>query len=204
MLTKQAKTLSDKQVAALVRFVESETRYPERNRSIVLLSYKAGLRSKEIALLRWGMLTDCEGAMTSELRLPNSASKGKSSGRAIPLHPALRRALDELYKQRTTKNNAVPSADDYVCVFQRDIQSEATRVQNVHYLFGHWYKSLGFAGASSHSGRRTFITSAAKKISSVGGSLRDVQSLAGHSSLQTTARYIEYDSDAVKKLVEVL
>ena len=58
-------------------------------------------------------------------------------------------------------------------------------------LFAGWYRALGFNGCSSHSGRRGFITNAARKIGAVGGSLRDVQLLAGHSSLSTTQRYIE-------------
>jgi integrase len=66
------------------------------------------------------------------------------------------------------------------------------------------FKTLGLTGASSHSGRRTFITNAARKVSQVGGSLRDVQQLAGHSSLATTQKYIEGDSDAKWKLVSLL
>jgi len=56
----------------------------------------------------------------------------------------------------------------------------------------------------SGCGRRTFITNAAKKISTVGGSLRDVQQLAGHSSLQTTQRYIEGDTEAKKAIVRIV
>jgi integrase len=59
-------------------------------------------------------------------------------------------------------------------------------------------------GCSSHSGRRTFITNAARKISSVGGSLRDVQALAGHSSLAVTQRYIDGSEDARAKVVELV
>ena len=51
---------------------------------------------------------------------------------------------------------------------------------------------------------RTFITNAARKISTVGGSLRDVQSLAGHSSLATTQRYIDGDSEARRRVVELV
>ena len=71
-------------------------------------------------------------------------------------------------------------------------------------MFRKWYRDLGLVGCSSHSGRRTFITNAARKISTVGGSLRDVQFLAGHSSLNTTQRYIEGDSEARSRVVDII
>ena len=65
-------------------------------------------------------------------------------------------------------------------------------------------RALGFNGCSSHSGRRGFITNAARKIGTVGGSLRDVQLLAGHASLSTTQRYIEAHADAQRRIVELV
>jgi integrase/recombinase XerD len=38
----------------------------------------------------------------------------------------------------------------------------------------------------------------------VGGSLRDVQLLAGHSALGTTQRYIEADGMAQRKIVQIV
>jgi integrase/recombinase XerD len=70
-------------------------------------------------------------------------------------------------------------------------RSKGMSPQAVVNLFQRWYRHLGFMGCSSHSGRRTFITNAARRISTVGGSLRDVQVLAGHSSIRTTERYID-------------
>ena len=64
-------------------------------------------------------------------------------------------------------------------------------------------RALGFSGGSIHSGRRTFITGAAKKISTVGGSIRDVQILPGH-ALSTTQRYIEADVEAQRKAVDLI
>ena len=66
------------------------------------------------------------------------------------------------------------------------------------------FAELAIAGASSHSGRRTFITAAAKKITEAGGSLRDVQELAGHASLATTQRYIQGDTAAKRKVIELI
>ena len=76
-LTKQAKILSKPQVEAVLSFLAS-TRHPVRNRLIFLLSVKAGLRAKEIASLKWSMVTDVEGKLTDAISLPNAASKGRS------------------------------------------------------------------------------------------------------------------------------
>ena len=56
----------------------------------------------------------------------------------------------------------------------------------------------------SASGRRIFITNTARKISTVGGSLRDVQMLAGHTNLRTTQRYIEANPEAQVRIVEMI
>jgi integrase/recombinase XerD len=71
-------------------------------------------------------------------------------------------------------------------------------------MFQGWYRDLGLVGCSSHTGRRTFITETAKKVYTVGGSLRDIQVMVGHRSLNTTQRYIDYDSDAQRKVVSLL
>ena len=71
-----------------------------------------------------------------------------------------------------------------------------------------WFRSLyarlGFAGCSSHSGRRTFVTNAARRVHKAGGSLRDVQELVGHRSIAVTQRYIDGDTAAKRWLVRLL
>jgi integrase/recombinase XerD len=194
MLGKQAKTLSNAQIKAVLLHLE-RSRNPIRNRLIFLLSIKAGLRAKEIAELTWRMVTDAQGEITSEIRLENTASKGRSGG-VIAMNAELRQALID-WRQKSwvmdTKARVV-----------RTERSAATTASAMVNLLRNWYLELGFDGCSSHSGRRTFITNAARKISLVGGSLRDVQALARHSSLSTTQRYIECDVDAQRRVVELI
>ena len=70
--------------------------------------------------------------------------------------------------------------------------------------FARAYEALGLKGCSPHSGRRTFITRAARVVHKAGGSLRDVQLLADHRSNQTTQRYIDGDSEAQRRLVSLI
>ncbi len=190
-LSKQAKTLNMNQIALLYAMLEG-TRYPARNRTIALLSIKAGLRAKEIANLTWDMITEPDGALAAAIHLRNVASKG-NSGRVIPLNKELREALSLL------KNQGARSP--FVIISER---SERVSAVAIVPLFASWYRTIGLRGCSSHSGRRTFITNAARKISTAGGSLRDVQVLAGHKALGTTQRYIEADAEAQKKVVDLI
>ena len=66
------------------------------------------------------------------------------------------------------------------------------------------FAGLGLQGCSSHSGRRTFVTRAARLIQKAGGSLRDVQQLVGHQSIKTTQGYIDGDYDAQRRLIRML
>ena len=163
---------------------------------IFLLSVKAGLRAKEIASLTWAMVTDAEGALTDAISLTDIASKGRG-GRVIPINKELRAALAALKADAAKAGRQSP----FVVMTERASRTSSFAIVN---KFGAWYQGLGFSGASSHSGRRTAITQWARKISTVGGSLRDVQMLAGHSALSTTQRYIESDGLAQRRVVELV
>ena len=195
-LKRQAKILSKGQTDAVLAYLTA-TRHPERNRAIFLLSARAGLRAKEIASLTWAMLTDAEGNIGDAIHLVDQASKG-SSGRVIPLNRELKAALVQIQKSQVGGR-----ASPFVVTTERARQTSAAAAAIVN-LFAVWYRALSFNGCSSHSGRRGFITNAARKIGTVGGSLRDVQLLAGHSSLSTTQRYIEAHADAQRRIVELV
>lgn len=182
---KQAKVLTDAQVRAALATVKTPT-----DRVMILLSVKAGLRACEIAALTWGMVTDAQGVIGDTIALPNSASKGKGGGREIPLHPDIQAALGDVEGRegRIVRGRG-----------GRPFTANAVAVR-----FHRLYKSLGFEGASSHSGRRTFITRGARKITEAGGSLRDIMQLAGHKSLSTTQGYIEGSADAKRRVVAMI
>jgi integrase len=191
-LGKQARVLSKAQIEAVLGYL-SKTRHARRNRAIFLLSAKAGLRAKEIAHLTWKMIAEAQGDQGPVIRLEDRASKGKS-GRIIPINAELYGALAELRSLSWVSAEFVISTE----------RSPRTSAQAVVNMLCQWYRRLGLNGCSSHSGRRTFITNAARKISTVGGSLRDVQILAGHSNLRTTQRYIEAHEEAQKRVVELV
>jgi integrase/recombinase XerD len=187
-LGKQAKVLSDNQQKAVMAFI-STNRLAQRNTVMFLLSVDAGLRAKEIASLEWSMITNADGSLADVIRLQDRAAKG-SSGGIVYMSKRLIDAIN-VYAPSQWKSGTIIKSQN----------GKAMSAQVVTNWFFILYDKLGFDGCSSHSGRRTAITRWARKISSVGGSLRDVQALARHSSLQMTQRYIEVSEDACRLVV---
>jgi integrase len=187
-LTKQAKPLSERQIAATLS-VLSHSKRPFRDTVAFLLSVRAGLRAKEVAEVTWSMVTDGESRVADELRITNDASKGETGGRVIKLNKQLKAALLALHA------GAKPIADD------EPIIGGTAGAMRVWFL--RLYRGMDFKGMSSHSGRRTAITRWARNITEAGGSLRDVQALAGHADLATTQSYIEINEDAKRRVVDL-
>ena len=196
MIGRQAKVLTPGDLRRLLALT-TESRFPERDRVMVLLAVRAGLRAREIANLSWGMVFDANGRITSMIEVRDCIAK-RGSGRRVPMHPQLREALVIL----RARQQADHSLSDAVVVRSR--KGGAMRANSVVNWFIAICRIAGLQGCSSHSGRRTFITKAARAAHRAGASLRDVQMLAGHRSIETTQGYIDGDTDAQRRLVSLI
>lgn len=190
-LSRQAKYLSTENIAEVEEYIKRGRRYPERDLCMFYFSVYAAFRAVDTSNTTWEMLTDAKGNLVDEVRITNTASKGKSGGRVVPLHPKLMAALRAFHEVC-----GCPSRGPLFV-------SERGKKFTAHVVvqrFAYWYGQLGLKGCSSHSGRRTFITNAARHIAKHGGSLKEVQELAGHAHLTTTERYI-VTNERTKRLI---
>jgi integrase len=192
MVGKRAKVLSRDHIEDLLVFAR-QTRHPIRNEVLVLLSFKAGLRAAEIANLTWPMVLGPSGEVGNCLELHDRIAK-KGSGRVIPIHPDLHSALIKLASLQLAPDGPVIRSE----------RGGPMSPVSIVCWFAKAFRAIGLEGCSSHSGRRTFITRAARLVHKAGGSLRDVQLLAGHRSIQTTQHYIDGDTETQRKLVSLI
>jgi integrase len=188
---KQAKFITPTMLRRMLRYARRSP-FPVRDRAVVLLSVKAGLRACEIAKLDWSMVLDATGSVGDSLAILNAIAK-RRSGRRIPIHPALKASLQRLL-----------SISDPAGPLIRSARGGHMRPNSIVNWFVKMFATLDYDGCSSHSGRRTFITRAARNLHRVGCSLRDVQMLAGHRSVQTTQGYIDGDTSGQRRLVGML
>lgn len=193
---KQAKVLDQDELKRLLKIVRF-TRHKERNRLIVLLSFGAGLRACEIAQLKvkdvLSVQTDIV-EVKDTIYLKSFQTKGNSDQQVI-VSEALRKEIGQYFsKNRYLLNNR----EGHLLRSQKTRQGFSS--QTIQNLFRFLFQEANIENASSHSGRRSFITNLSEK----GVSVRVIQELARHSSMVTTQRYIDVSIDKLKNAVELV
>ena len=197
----QAKVLTEKEIKKVIKVIESK-RHASRNRCMFMMTHMSGARISEVASLRICDVLASDGGIKSEVYLSALQTKG-SKGRTLYLSDKLREEINLYLKTRFKLKDLLPvtMTDTVRALFtnQKDCQrgfSASTACQMFHY----WYKEAKIEGASSHSGRRGFITNLANK----GVHVRILQELAGHSSIAVTQKYIDVNQDKLRIAVEML
>lgn len=167
-------------------------RFGHRNQIAVLLSHYAGLRVGEIASLKWGQLLEADHSVKAGFYL-DAADTKSGEARAVHINQLLQKEIRRYWL----------SLDEYKCLNQPVIMSQryqAFSANTLCQLFTRIYGDAGVDGATSHSGRRWFIT----KLANSGVSAKVIMELAGHKNLSTTQRYIEVNEEMKKQAVAIL
>lgn len=187
---KQAQTLNEAQLRRVLHYCRSR-RHPVRDTTIMMTSFYAGLRAMEIAALTVSDVYDDRGRVREQFMLEAAQSKGGRT-RTVFLNQRLRKALKDYA--------ATIACDDPSQPLFRSQKGGGFSANTMCQLFLDIFKAVGLAGASSHSGRRTYITRLANK----GVGVRLLAALAGHSHISTTQRYIDVNDDQLASAVELL
>jgi integrase/recombinase XerD len=191
-MSKQAKTLTAIELRKVLDFI-STRKNALRNRTMVLITFYCGLRAKEVANLTYADVLTSENTIKSEIRLDAEQTKG-SYGRVLFVNQKLKRELQ-------TYILAVPYKNITDRLFYTQKRSGVGFTANTCAQFFHFlYKKVGIDGASSHSGRRTFITNLASK----GVGVRVLMALAGHRNITTTQAYIDVNDDMKRSAIELI
>jgi len=188
----QARTLSSEEFSQLISYIDTR-KHAVRNRAMMLLTHWACLRIGEVAALRWSDVISHEGLVKDEIRLLAYMTKGRHA-RTVFVNTKLKRALQDYADSARCVDRDYP-----FFATQKSIKSGFS-ANTLTQTFAHLYQGAGLKGASSHSGRRTFLTSLANK----GTAIHILKSLAGHRSITTTAAYLYSSPSQLKAAVEMV
>jgi len=191
-MTKQAKTLNEQELRKVLDYI-STRKHSARNRALLMTTFLSGMRVSEVASLRFNDVVDNEGNIRNEIRLTPAMTKGQFA-RVVFVNERLRKELDKYISFYHPEDKTIKFF--YSQKKHSDGFNANTLTQHFHFL----YKRAGIDGASSHSGRRSFITNLASK----GVSVRVLMNLAGHRSIGTTQAYIDINDNMLRSAVELV
>ena len=197
----QAKVLSDKDTRRVLLHIAAN-KHASRNRAIFLMTTNCGMRVGEVAAVRLCDVLTSDGKIRDEIHLKAEQTKG-NKGRTVMLSKKIQEEIHNYLSVRFKLKDllAVTLTDTNRALFAN--QKNCHRGFSANTLaqfFTTLYARVGIDGASSHSGRRGFITNLANK----GVSVRVLMELAGHSSMAVTQKYIDVNAEMLRASVELL
>ena len=146
---------------------------------------------KDISFRTINDVLSSDNSIKSEVRLLPDQTKGKND-RTVYLNVRMQKELAQYIKVLKIKDASKP----LFYTQKKDGFSANSLTQYFFYL----YRNVGLEGASSHSGRRSFLTGLANK----GTAIHILKSLAGHRNISTTATYLYSSPDQLKAAVELI
>lgn len=197
----QARVLTERELRKVLTYCQSLP-HATRNRTMLLCTHMAGMRVGEVAALRVCDVLAADGTIKEEIALAASQTKGDKA-RTVLVSKKLQDELNSYLQERFGLENllAVTQTDTTRSLFPTQKNPKRGFTANtLCQLFHKIYKDCQMSGATSHSGRRTFIT----KLADKGVGVRVLMALAGHKSIATTQRYIELNPTVMKAAVELI
>jgi len=186
----QARVLNSQELRRVLDYVATR-RHSARNRAMLLLTHYAGMRVGEVAALRIHDVLNSDRSIKAEVRLSPSQTKGKHP-RTVYLNERMQKELASYVRMITLNEPSKP-------LFYTQ-KKEGFSANSLTQYFFYLYKNVGLEGASSHSGRRSFLTGLANK----GTAIHILKSLAGHRNISTTATYLYSSPEQLKAAVELV
>ena len=189
---KQAKLLNPAEFKRLTAVIDSK-RHSVRNHAVVALSFYAGLRACEIAGLRVGDVYEANGTVRDSFYLRAEQTKGSEGGTVL-----VNKRLAAVLRRYAAANPRHCTQSEAALIYSG--KGGGFSAQTIVNLFATLYAAAGITGASSHSGRRQFVSTMASK----GINPRIIQVLVRHRHLNTTMHYIDVNENALRTAVEII
>jgi integrase/recombinase XerD len=186
----QARVLNPQELRRVLDYIATR-KHSLRNRAMLLLTHLAGMRVGEVASLCICDVLNGDKTIKAEIRLMPNQTKGK--------HPRTVYLNERIQKELAAYIRCIPIHDPTKPLFYTQKKAGFSANSLTQYFF-YLYKNVGLEGASSHSGRRSFLTELANK----GTAIHILKSLAGHRNISTTASYLYSSPDQLKAAVELV
>ena len=186
----KARVLNEAEFKRLL-IIAKDSSFSIRNTAIIFCSFGLGLRAKEIASLKIRDVVDAQFNVLDEVNLTRNMTKGDKQRHVYVTHKKITAALQDHIDDLKTRDDF--NQQGWLFKTQRGSRFHPDVLQK---WFRKLYDKAGLHGASSHSGRRTFIT----RLIEQGADIKAVSRLAGHASIVTTAIYVEDNPERLKRI----